>query len=80
MDLRETEKKQGIKLQIKQKQTRSPKKRRSLRWLVKREKELAAAEKWQKKNTAHSDPARTNSERPRRRALNTQLVYRKYNI
>ena len=49
MDLRETEKKQEIKLQIKQKQTRSPKKRRSLRWLVKREKELAAAEKWQKK-------------------------------
>ena len=31
MDLRETEKKQGIKLQMKQKQTRSPKKRRSLR-------------------------------------------------
>ena len=31
MDLRETEKKQEIKLQMKQKQTRSPKKRRSLR-------------------------------------------------
>ena len=30
--------------------------------------------------TAHSDPARTNSERPPIRGLNTQLVYRKYNI
>ena len=66
MDLRETEKKQGIKLQIKQKQTRSPKKRRSLVSQGQTQKRVGAAN--ERRKTRESITARTSTNQQRETA------------